>query len=42
MQKYAANGADTIVVDLAIKGLSENTEAADLKRISGVKHVISA
>jgi hypothetical protein len=30
------------VVDLDVKGLSEATQADDLKKISGAKHIISA
>lgn len=32
----------TTVVDLDLKGLPSTTQAEDLKKISGVKHVISA
>lgn len=44
--KYAAahqsNPQDTVVVDLAVRGLSDNIQADDLKKISGAKHVISS
>jgi hypothetical protein len=41
--KYAqSNPQDTKIVDLAVKGLSDNVQADDLKKISGAKHVISS
>lgn len=43
MQKhFDADHTKNQVVDLDIKGLPGSTQAEDLKRISGVKHVISS
>lgn len=40
--KYQQANAKSTVVDLDLKGLGENTQAEDLKKIAAVKHVISA
>lgn len=39
---YSMADKQTVIVDLDVKGLGENTRPEDLKKISGVKHVISA
>jgi hypothetical protein len=42
ISKYAQANNKSTVVDLDLKGLSEKTQADDLKKIAAVKHVISA
>ncbi|CDW87720.1 UNKNOWN [Stylonychia lemnae] len=39
---YNAADRETVLVDLDVKGLPAHTQADDLKKISGAKHVISA
>lgn len=42
MQKYTDAENKINLIDLDLKGLKSSTQAEDLKKISGVKHVISA
>ncbi len=42
IQHYQNADKPTVVVDLDLKGLHENTQSDDLKKISGAKHIISA
>jgi hypothetical protein len=41
LNKYQQANAQSTVVDLDLKGLGENTQVEDLKKIASVKHVIS-
>jgi hypothetical protein len=42
IKHYQNANKETILVDLDLKGLPAATQADDLKKISGAKHIISA
>lgn len=42
MNKYSYANVQTTIVDLDVRGLPESTQPEDLKKIAGVKHVITS